>query len=219
MDRIAKIKEKYSVLEYARDVLHLPINKSGERCCSLAPDSHNPTALIVDNDWWYDFKLGCVGDIIDLCAYAKYDGDKGKAIRELAGQDYDWLDYTHEYNAKVAYFHSQLRDEDLGYLHKRRIKDETIKRLKIGYDAKNERLIIPYFKKGYVAYCIGRDRSGQNKQPKYKKDYLDGMNENIPWACIRFQMRAATALKNRLVLYNGNLLKNISLQAKVLLTL
>ena len=197
MDRIAKIKEKYSVLEYARDVLHLPINKSGERCCSLAPDSHNPTALVVYNDWWYDFKLGCGGDIIDLCACAKYDGDKGKAIRELAGQDYDWVDYTREYNSKVAYFHSQLRDEDLGYLHKRRIKDETIERLKIGYDAKNERLIIPYFKNGYVAYCIGRDRSGLNKQDKYKKDYLDGMNENIPWGLHTFSDENRDSVKKQ----------------------
>ena len=186
MDRIAKIKEKYSVLEYARDVLGFSVKNSGDRCKSFAPDSHNPTAMIIFNDWWYDFKQGLGGDIIDLVACVKYGGDKGKAIHELSGQENGWIDYTHEYNSKVAYFHSQLREEDLGYLHSRRINDETIKRLKIGYDAKSDRLIIPYFKNGYVAYCIGRDRSGKKGVSKYKKDYLDGMNENIPWGLHTF---------------------------------
>ena len=199
MDRITKIKEKYTVLEYARDILGLPIKKSGDRCKSLAPDSHNPTAMIVYNDWWYDFKQGCGGDVIDLCAEAKYGGDKGKAIRELAGKDCDWIDYTQEYNAKIAFFQTQLRQEDMNYLHSRRINDETIKRLKLGYDAKNDRLIIPYFKNGYVAYCIGRDRSGKEGVSKYKKDYLDGMNENIAWGLHTFSEESRKRVRNPLI--------------------
>ena len=34
MDRIAMIKEKYSVLEYARDVLGFAVKNSGDRCKS-----------------------------------------------------------------------------------------------------------------------------------------------------------------------------------------
>ena len=207
MDRITRIKEKYSVLEYARDILRFPVKNSGDRCKSFAPDSHNPTALIVFDNWWYDFKQGVGGDVIDLCALVKYGGDKGKAIRELSGQDFDgWVDYTHEYNAKVAYFHSQLREEDLSYLHNRRINDETIKRLKIGYDAKSDRLTIPYFKNGYVAYCIGRDRSGKKGVNKYKKDYLDGMNENIPWGLHTLYDREESAnplIKKYIVIAEG----------------
>lgn len=198
VDRIARIKEKYSVLEYARDVLGWPINRSGDRCKSFAPDSHNPTALIVFDNWWYDFKQGLGGDVIDLVACVKYDGDKGKAIRELAGNDHDnWIDYTHEYNSKIAYFQTQLRKEDLDYLHGRRINDETIKRLRLGYDAKSERLTIPYFKNGYVAYCIGRDRSGKEGVSKYKKDYLDGMNENIAWGLHTFSEENRNNVKKR----------------------
>ena len=68
MDRIAYIKDKYSVLEYARDVLGFAVQKSGDRCVSFASNSHNPTALLINDDSWYDFKQGCGGDVIDLCA-------------------------------------------------------------------------------------------------------------------------------------------------------
>jgi len=187
LDRIAKIKEKYNVLDYARDVLGWPVKRDGDRCKSFAPDSQNPTALIVFTDHWYDFKQGLGGDIIDLVAYVKYGGDKGKAIQELGGgYDKDWVEYTQNYCLAIAHFHSNLRDSDLSYLKRRGIKKTTIERLKLGYDAKEDRLTIPYFKNGYVAYCIGRDRSGKEGVSKYKKDYLDGMNENIPWGLHTF---------------------------------
>jgi len=199
LDRIARIKEKYTVLEYARDILGWPVKNSGDRCKSFAPDSHNPSALIVFNDWWYDFKQGVGGDVIDLVACVKFDGDKGKAIRELSGQEYgNWIDYTRSYNSKIAYFQQQLRQEDLDYLHSRRINDETIRRLKLGYDDKTDRLTIPYFKNGYVAYCIARDRSGKDGVAKYKKDYLDGMNENIPWGLHTFSEENRKRVNNAL---------------------
>ncbi len=187
LDRIAYIKERYSVLEYARDVLGLPVKNSGDRCISLAPNSHNATAMVVYEDWWYDFKQGCGGDVIDLCACAKHDGDKGEAIRELAG-DYggDWLAYTENLNNKIAYFHTQLRESDIRYLYRRGIKKETIDRLRLGYDAQEDRLIIPYYKNGYVAYYVGRDRSGKPEASKYKKAKLDGLNENIAWGLHTF---------------------------------
>ena len=188
LDRIAYIKDKYTVLEYARDILGLPVKKSGDRCVSLAPDSHNPTAMIVYEDWWYDFKQGCGGDVIDLCAMARHGGDKGEAIRELAG-DYGgtgWLEYTENLNNKIAYFHSKLRESDMRYLYRRGIKKETVTRLRIGYDEHEDRLIIPYYKNGYVAYYVGRDRSGKPEAAKYKKAKLDGMNENIAWGLHTF---------------------------------
>ena len=66
VDRIVYIKEHYSVLDYARDVLGLPVRRDGDRCISLAPGSHNPTAMVVYTNSWYDFKQGIGGDVIDL---------------------------------------------------------------------------------------------------------------------------------------------------------
>ena len=189
VDRIAYIKEHYNVLDYARYTLGLPVNKAGDRCMSIAPGPHKTNnAFVVYNDWWYDFSAGCGGDVIDLCAEAKHGGDKGAAIRELAG-DYggNWKQYTEQLCDKIAYFHSQLREQDKEYILKRGIKAETIERLKLGYDAKEDRLIIPYFKNHYVAYYIGRDRSGKPDASKYKKAHLDGLNENIAWGLHTFE--------------------------------
>ncbi|MBQ9526887.1 MAG: toprim domain-containing protein [Fretibacterium sp.] len=180
LDRIRHIKEKISVLEYAQSVLGLPVRKSGDRCVSLAPGSHNPTAMVIYTDWWYDFKQGCGGDVIDLCAEAKHGGDKGAAIRELGG-DYgeDWKEYTQNLISRMVEYHHALRPEDIEYLHSRGINDETIKRNWIGYH--NGRLYIAYLKNGYIAYYASRDRTGDPNAPKYKKAKLDGYNENIPW--------------------------------------
>ena len=178
VDRIAYIKDKYRVLEYARDVLGLPVRKSGDRCVSLAPCSSNPTAMVIYDDWWYDFKQGIGGDVIDLCAQARHGGDKGAAIRDLAG-DYgysvEWHEYTQNLGNKIAYFHSQLRESDRLYLYRRGIKKATADRLLIGYDAETDRLIIPYWKNGYIAYYVGRDRSGNPEASKYKKARLRGL--------------------------------------------
>ena len=191
VDRIAYIKDKYSVLEYARDVLGLPVKKSGDRCTSIAPGEHHTNnAFVVFNDWWYDFSAGTGGDVIDLCAVARHGGDKGAAIRELAG-DYgysvEWEEYTQNLNSKIAYFHSQLREADRRYLYRRGIKKATVDRLRIGYDPQEDRLIIPYYKNGYVAYYVGRDRSGNPEASKYKKARLDGLNENIAWGLHTFE--------------------------------
>ena len=189
VDRIAYIKEQYSVLEYARDVLGLPVHKSGDRCMSIAPGPHKTNnAFVVYEDSWYDFSAGCGGDVIDLCAEAKYGGDKGAAIRDLAG-DYggNWKQYTEQLCDKIAYFHSQLRESDRHYLYRRGIKKETVDRLRLGYDANEDRLIIPYFKNRYVAYYVGRDRSDNPEASKYKKAKLDGLNENIAWGLHTFE--------------------------------
>ena len=59
MDRIEYIKSKYNVLDYARDVLGLPVNKSGDRCMSISPGPHKTdNAFVAYDDWWYDFMTG-----------------------------------------------------------------------------------------------------------------------------------------------------------------
>lgn len=211
VDRINYIKEKWSVLDYAHDVLGLPVMKSGDRCMSFTPGPHKTNnAFVAYQDWWYDFSAGVGGDVIDLCAIAKYDGNLGAAINDLAGDygiDSHWIDYTKELNNKIAYFHEQLRESDLEYLSRRRIKKETVDRLRIGYDEKEDRLIIPYYKNGYVAYYCGRDRSGKPDAAKYKKAYLDGYNENIAWGLHTLEPKHESLLnkkyKNVLVITEG----------------
>lgn len=201
VDRISYIKAKWTVLEYARDVLGLPVYKSGDRCVSLAPDSHNPTALRVFDNYWQDFKTGAHGDVIDLCAEARHGGDKGEAIRELAegyGGNYNWKEYTQQLNNKIAYFHKQLREPDMHYLYRRGIKKSTVDRLKIGYDEKEQRLIIPYYKNGCVVYYAGRDRSGNPEASKYKKAKLDDFNENIPWGLHSFTPQRREEVKREI---------------------
>ena len=201
--RVDYIKSKYNVLSYAREVLSWPVSRDGDRVKSLAPDSHNKTALIVHESSWHDFKTGDGGDVIDLCAAVYFAGDKGAAIRELSREysstddktNYSkWLDSIKSLEEKISLWHKNLRQEDIDYLHARRILDSTIERLKIGYDPKEERLIVPYFKNGHIVYYVGRDRhiyykfiDGQaipeDREPasKYKKAALTGLNENCPW--------------------------------------
>ncbi|MBR1896286.1 MAG: hypothetical protein IJ822_05850, partial [Pyramidobacter sp.] len=176
-DRIERIKQRVSLLDYARSI-GLPVHRPGDRCKSLAPGSTNPTAMLFDEDHWYDFKTGQGGDVIDLCAIARHGGDRGAAIRELSDGDEEfsgWVQYTQNLCAKVGWWQTQLREQDYHYLKDRRISKETIKRLKLGFDPQTGRLTIPYFKNGYVAYVVTRERDGDG--PKYKKDPLDGMNE------------------------------------------
>lgn len=137
MADIFEIKRRTSCIDYAQRVLGLSVRVSGDRCKSLVPGSNNPTAMIIFNDWWYDHKMGAGGDVIDLCAVARHNGDRGAAIRELGGGNTGhWKEYTQNLNNGVAYWHEQLRESDMHYLYRRGIKKETVDRLMIGYDPK-----------------------------------------------------------------------------------
>jgi len=137
MSNIQDIKNRIDCCEYASRYLNLPIHKSGDRTISLEGGS-NPTALCVNTDFWYDFKMCQGGDVIDLCAIAKHGGNRGPAIAELGkltgveSRNENWEKYTQNLNNLIQLWHEQLREEDREYLHNRRIDDETINRLKIG---------------------------------------------------------------------------------------
>ena len=104
------------------------------------------------------------------------------------------MEYTQKLGDKIAYWHKELRESDRRYLYRRGIRKETVDRLKIGYDVKEDRLIIPYYKNGYIAYYVGRDRSGDPKASKYKKAHLDGLNENIAWGLHSFEPKRRTEI-------------------------
>ncbi len=161
---IAEIKARISCVEYAQQN-GLPIRKSGDRCTSpLRPGASNDTSFWVFDEHWHDWGDSTSGDVIDFAALLHYNGDKGKAIRELAkatGVEIanfntpEWIDFTKRLNGEIQHYHEQLIPEDYEYLHRRGINDETIKRIKLGR-TDNGRLCFPYWKNGYIAYYATR---------------------------------------------------------------
>ena len=155
---IQEIKSRVSCVEYARQN-GLSIYKSGDRCASpLRVGASNQTSFWVFDEHWYDWGSGSGGDVIDLAAHLKFGGDKGRAIRELAksiGMDLggtpsaQWVEETQKLCNEIQHYHEQLTAEDRAYLHKRRITDETIDRIKIGR-TDHGRLCFPYWKNGYI---------------------------------------------------------------------
>ncbi len=178
---IKKIKEKVSCVSYA---IHLGwnIHESGDRTFSLDKGS-NDTCLVIYDEWWYDFKLGKGGDVIDLCAIVNHGGDKGEAILELCSyagisrdsKYEDYVLYMDNLEVYVNNCHQALGDEDRNYLLSRRINGDTVDRLKLGREL-DGRISIPYWKNGRPVYVASR---GSN--PKYLKMKIDDYCENIPW--------------------------------------
>ncbi len=189
-DRIAQIKSRITCVDYAQRS-GLNIKQSGDRCVSpLRPGATNKTSFIVYDDFYFDFGSGEGGDVIDLAALLNFNGDKGKAIYELASltgvdvnthRSNEWVDYTHNLCAKIQYYHEHLTDEDRKYLYKRNINDDTINRIKIGR-TEDGRLCIPYWKNNYVCYYATRYLpGGKYPEQKYKKMPIDDYNEHTVW--------------------------------------
>ena len=71
------------------DVLGGKVSSDG-RCAAVWRNGDNPTSVSVEKDKWYDHRMKEGGSIIDLCATAKFGGDKQKA-QEFLGE---WLRLT-----------------------------------------------------------------------------------------------------------------------------
>ena len=190
MHDISLIKQRISCVDVAQRC-GLPIQRSGDRCVSpLRQGASNASSFCVDDDFWFDFGSGSGGDCIDLLALVKYDGDRGRAIRELArltGVTDDnprpdgWYTYTQNLCNQIAYWQTQLTDADRDYLHSRGLTDATIEELKIGR-TEDGRLSIPYMKNGYVAYyCTRHLPGGAYPESKYRKQRKDDYCEHIVW--------------------------------------
>ena len=191
------IKSRITCVEVAQRC-GLPIRQSGDRCVSpLRAGASNPSSFAVDDEFWYDFGSGTGGDQIDLLAELRYNGDRGRAIRELASLtgvtgDHDdntseWRSYTERMNARAAYYHAQLTDDDRDYLHSRGLTDRDIQRLLIGRVTDGPlrgRLFLPYFsgQDGYVSYYATRALPGSAfPENKYMKQKRDDFCKHIPW--------------------------------------
>ena len=195
---INHIKSSHSCLDFCNHTLHLHLSPSGRSHSPLRPDSSNPTSFWVHNDHWHDFATGQHGDIIDLAALTLFNGDKGRAIEYLAGVSLksspfsrDTIrDYSHHIKSledDINHWHSLLRTQDREYLHSRAISDDTINRLKIGYDPDRDRLVVPYFRNGHAVYYAARDRSGKadlpKEHPQHRAKYIKASTDpNSPMA-------------------------------------
>lgn len=187
---LSLIKSRINCVEVAKRC-GLPILKSGDRCVSpLRPGATNASSFYVTDDAWYDFGDARGGDCIDLLAELNYSGDKGAAIRELARltgvvsdnqPTAEWMAYTQNLCNQIAFWQTQLTEDDRAYLHSRGLTDATIEALKIGRTEEG-RLSIPYLKNGYVAYyCTRHLPGGAYPESKYRKQRKDGMCEHIVW--------------------------------------
>ena len=187
---VSQIKDRISCVEFASQN-NLPISKSGDRCISpLRAGASNKTSFIVYDDFFFDFGSGEGGDVIDFAAKLLFNDDKGKAIKHLAkitGADVNntanqsWVKYTQNLCNKIQTYHEKLTADDREYLYKRGITDDTINRNKIGRTP-DGRLIIPYWKNGYVCYYATRYLpGGKYPEQKYKKMPIDDYNEHTIW--------------------------------------
>ncbi len=198
------IKQSLSVTEYCNTVLGMNVTE-GVRCVPTYRNGYNPTEFISYGDSYTDWgfpggkRIHC--DVIQLCADARHNGDRAAAIYELARSHINaerlsvimndpvtYDQHMKSLESKILYWHAQLRKEDREYLHSRRITDETIERLKIGYCAMTKRLITPYLHNGRFVYYSGRDVTGRWKTApkgtcaKYTKMKISHFYvENIPW--------------------------------------
>lgn len=196
-ETISTIKSHINCLDYARR-RNLPITKPGDRCVSpMRPGADNKTAFVCYEDFFYDFVSQQGGDVIDLCALLEHNGDRRAAIHDLAkltGAETeatrDWVKATSSLNNRVQKWHEAIlkAPEQLDYLHARRISDDTISQLKIGYTGRGEpdgycarRISIPYWKNGYVYSYVARS-SQPEQSPKYLKRRNDDLSDrSAPW--------------------------------------
>ena len=174
---IDAIKDRISCYDYAKKYLHLKVSAPGQRCAAAFRGGKNDSSLLINDRDWFDFASNTGGDVIDLCAQARHDGDFFRAVAELAdlagvtvGENSSSQVYR-EMADLARRFHQALTPTDREYLHSRRIDDATIDKLLIGRGLSHglqDRITVPYWKAGRPCYLVGRaTKAGQ--EPKYKK--------------------------------------------------
>lgn len=186
-NNVNEIKLKMTVPDYIGRYIGVFARENSRIASPLRIGATNKTSFSVQRDFYWDFGGGFGGDVIDLCARHKFDGDVGQAIRFLAEEtgtvteDYSkWKSYTQNLCNQIAYWHKQLTQADREYLYSRRISDETINRYRIGRNEEG-RLVIPYYREagGPVVYYATRALPGcRFPDSKYRKMPIDNYNNH-----------------------------------------
>ena len=193
-----EIQQKYRIEEVAKD-LGIRLHRVGSslRADSIAGNGQGKDAFAVyeQTNTWRDFMTGQGGDITDLVALVKYNGDKHMALCELMPECQNTHNFRNEISKRDEFESSVQRGfDDLtnvnkpvgviakDYLNSRGITDETILKLKIGLDYSGGRIRIrfPYWDQAgkRVLYFTTRrfDSNGtceNENEPKYMKASLE----------------------------------------------
>ena len=191
------IRQKFSIINIAQELgLHVKRIGSSYRSDSLAPDGGGENALYFNEhtNTWFDFKLQESGDITDLVARVRFNGDIKQALHFLMpdwneGKISDDLWQKKHFTESIERWNKTILDNStqrgiraLDYLHSRRITDDTIRQLKIGVDpsCNDFRIIFPFWDEAQknVLYYVTRryawrdDAPEDETKPKYKNASL-----------------------------------------------
>ena len=191
-----EVQERYNIKDVAES-LGIKFTRKN-RAWSIANNGAGEYAFAIypASNTWYDFMLQQGGDITDLVAYVKYNGDKKAALQDLMpnwneGKIHTQLNKRDEFMKTNEHFNNELfkRQSEGGawgnamkYLHDRGITDETIKTLQICLEISNGvfRIRFPYWNRSgnrilyYTTRRYDMNGNGENeKQPKYMKASLD----------------------------------------------
>lgn len=170
----------------------------------MRSSANNKSSFVVYDDYYYDHGDSKGGDVIDFCANCEFNGNRAEAFHKLADltgvtlnyQTDNWKSALDSRTKLVEKWHSQLRPEDIDYLHGRNINDQTINRLKIGYTGEGyrvefpdkvaehyaaNRICIPYFKNGYIASWNARATSDKQKVKYLKPPASDNSDRAVIW--------------------------------------
>jgi P4 family phage/plasmid primase-like protien len=144
---------KSGIIEQIKDQITVPAymlrehnrTASGNRMRSFRPEAKNNSSLMVNERDWYDFGSGIGGDVIDLAAHDKFNGDKGQAIKYLAASwnitlphdapdiEIVFQSYLGILNDAADFYADSLNEQHINYLHSRGLTDATIGELKLGW--------------------------------------------------------------------------------------
>ena len=197
----AEVQNRYTVKEIAEQ-LGIRFHKVGGslRSDSIFGNGEGKDAFAVyeKSNTWYDFMERRGGDVVDLLACMKFNGDKGAALKELMPE---WIpekirvqkNQRDEFMKDIERWHADLFNSNkqasvraLAYLHSRKITDETIRAQKIGIMPMGAtyRTVFPYWDESgkNVLYFTSRcyDWSGKGENPDEQK-YMKASLSKYPF--------------------------------------
>ena len=196
------IREAHSLINYCENNgINLFRVGSTYRANSPFTQARNAFSINLSNtEIWHDFSVVDMpnhGDVLDLCAWLNHNGDKRKAVEELAPEEYRGkikkaMNNRQAEQEKVLRAHEAIKDYPryIDYLHSRGVDDEQIERLKIGVEVISNllsRLLIPRFNFDGVEVLyhktrIDPERKETEFEQRYKGAYIgdNSFLRNVP---------------------------------------